>query len=445
MRISAQRAALLAVAQRWKGVRLLSNAVRYNPLYYDRARKAIRAFAMADITQRRVLRQQLCSQIIEFARQTKYGGAQGADFKRWPILDKATVRDHPRDFVRGILPAIPASTGGTTGLPLRLYRSFECVAAEQAFIDHLLIPHHWTFRDAKVATLRADQVKDPSDTGPPYGVLASGGSRLTLSNPHLSRGTVAWFAESISSFEPQILWAYPSMLLNLVHLMNEQRLRIHVPVVLTSSETLGIQGRNSIVEALSCELIDYYGQAERACFAASVQPDVYYFQPAYGNVELHETKGVSEVSGAKLAKIVATGYWNSRMPLVRYDTGDYALVPGDASAENLELIELGIKPFSGIAGRKDEYIILRDGRQIGGLNHLPREVEHILSLQVIQDAPEAIRIHVLTTADFNIHDEQKIMSNARRLIPFDVQIGIFAVGKLERVANGKTPLVIRRI
>ena len=72
---------------------------------------------------------------------------------------------------------MPASTGGTTGVPLKLWRSIECVVAEQAFVDDLLAPYGYSMHGSRVAVLRADKVKDLSDTSPPYGRLTHGGRR----------------------------------------------------------------------------------------------------------------------------------------------------------------------------------------------------------------------------------------------------------------------------
>lgn len=433
---------LLHLARRAKNHHAVDRFLRYNPFYRSEVEHAIQAFERADLDGREALTDRYTARILAHAVRTPYGRDFGTDFRDWPILDKATLRDRAADLVTPGLARLPASTSGTTGLPVKLSRSMACIAAEQAFIDHALRPSGLSFRTARVAVLRGEDVKDPGDRSPPYGRVVHNGSRLLLSNPHLTPDTVDWFVDAIREFRPDVLWVYPSMIANFLHCMEARGLRVSVPVVLLSSEMLPGAAFRQIERHLSCRVIDYYGQAERICFAVAHAPESYHFVPAYGRVEL-----VPEPSadGEQTARIYATGFWNTAMPLVRLDTGDRAVLPPGTTADDLRAIELGVKPFLGIAGRAAEFITTPDGRVIGSLNHLPREAENVLQLQIVQNRPDAIDILVLTRPAFGEPDRRRIMANARAKIPPEIAINIISVSALEKSPNGKVPFVIRRV
>ncbi|HET8729457.1 MAG TPA: AMP-binding protein, partial [Alphaproteobacteria bacterium] len=431
------------LATKAKGHQAIDRFLRYNPLYRRNVADAIREFDAADLDGRMELTERWTARILEHARRTPYGCSFGSRFDDWPILEKKLLRDAPENLVASGFARFPASTSGTTGLPIRLSRSMECIAAEQAFIDHILSPYGVSFRASRVAVLRGDDVKDPADQRPPYGRVVHQGRRLMLSNPHLSPETVDWFVGAIREFRPDILWVYPSMMANLLHCMDLKGLEFQVPVVLLSSEMLSPGAFEAIEQRLSARVVDYYGQAERVCFAVAHRPHEYRFLPSYGRVELVPDE--IEEGGPPTARIYATGFWNRAMPLVRFDTGDRAVLPGGTSPEDLRAIELGIVPFTGIAGRAAEFIVTPDGGAIASLNHLPREVDNVFQLQVVQEKLDAIDIRVLPRPAFDEADRQQILHNARQKIPPEIAINIVVVSRLEKSPNGKVPFVIRRV
>lgn len=418
---------------------------RYHPIYYRRASDAIAEFESADKDERQRLSDQFLLRTLGWARQTAYGRRQTDDLANWPILTKDLVRDHTSDFRNSRASRALGSTGGSTGIPLRVYRSWENIAAEQAFVDRLLKRAGLTFCNTRLAVLRADEVKDPADLGPPFGITTHGGRRLVLSNSHLSRDTVEWFVGALKSHKADLFWVYPSMLANLLRLMDEASLEWEVPVVLASSETLDASLAALAGARLGAHVVDYYGQGERVCSAYSVRAGEYWFCPASGRVELvpSDSAQASRTTDATY-QIVATGYWNKAMPLVRYFTGDEIIVANETSEADLADIALGLRPFRGILGRSNEYIVGRQGAKIGGLNHLPREVEHVYRMQVVQESVDAVVIKVLGTAQFSSSDRDQIVQNAEKLMPPYMSVRVVCVEELETLSNGKTPFIVRR-
>ena len=120
----------------------------------------------------------------------------------------------------------------------------------------------------------------------------------------------------------------------LLHLAGEN---IHFDAIITTSELLTPDLRATLEHDLHARVYDHYGQAERVCTAASNSDQTYYFDPAYGRVELIPVDGYEAGEGRRAVSIMGTTFWNDAMPLVRYDTGDLAIVPAatDPGADRL--------------------------------------------------------------------------------------------------------------
>lgn len=421
----------------------LNDLIRRNPLVY---RRFLRIYAiaakMSDDELRRWNAERLRA-VLSRASRTPYGRsiADPLDLHSWPILEKSVVRQAPERFERGShLFAVSATTGGTTGIPLKLSRSFSSLVGEQAALDFLFRKAGVDPRRCRLAVLRGDSFKDPNDMTTPYWKYVGAGRRLLLSAFHMTPATVGAYAEELIRFSPQALMAYPSAIESLCALLDQQDLKLFIPLVITSSEMLSPATWDLVTTVMGARVIDRYGQAERVAFAYGESPSAYFFLPGYGHVELFPLANVEQPG---LFELIATPFWNSRMPLVRYRTGDLVRVGPDASSHTLDQIVLGRAPFGGIHGRQSDYVVAPDGRRILAMNHLPREVENVIQIQIVQESRERIRILVVPAERYSDRDARVLLKNAAAKLPATMSITIETVEALHRTSNGKVPFIVR--
>ncbi len=427
-----------------KGQILGDLLLRRNPLFYPAALRLFDRLESASLEERKRFTTERLHLILQAASRTRYGRKAGAghNLSDWPLLEKSSVRDDPLAFV--LPPAwlsSPASTSGTTGLPLKLYRSFSSVAMEQASIDRLILAKGINPRTARTAVLRGDNIKDPADRQPPFWKFVAGGRRMVMSSNHLSPRTIDAYHAALQAFAPDCLMAYPTSLESLCRLLQDAGMCLQIPLVVTSSETLTPHTRRLAQQVLGAELVDYYGQAERVAFAYSFREGEYRFLPGYALVELLP---VGEEDGMVLYEIVGTNLWNLRMPLVRYRTGDLIRLPAGLSEAHRESICYGVEPFGGLLGRNGDYLVAPDGAHLMGIDHIPRDVEHVVRMQVIQDSLHRVRILVVASAGFGERDRQQILHNAALKLPAEMQVEVEVVEELVRTAQNKIPFVIRQ-
>lgn len=418
--------------------------IRRMPIVYTRAYRTFETLSHAPLEQRVQWAQRRLQRVLQAALRTPYGKKIGSlTLEDWPLLSKDQVRDCPEAFLA--VPkwlTIPASTSGTTGTPLKVYRSLPSIVAEQAAIDFVLRSQGLDFGKARIAVLRGENIKNPADMQPPFWRDELRGRKRVFSSNHLSKATLPHFLNALREFQPDCLYAYPSILESLCQLLLQSGEAFQVKYVVTSSEQPGPALGGLIEQVLRARWIDYYGLAERNAFAYSRFPEGYYFLPGYGWTELHPIEETSE--GTKY-EIVATSLWNRAMPLVRYRTGDTITLPHNATATQREAILWGLQPFRGVQGRFGDFLVAPDGAVLMGIDHIPRDVQHVARMQVIQETPTQVRILVLPLPGYSEVDEAQILANARLKLPASMQVQVEVVEQLERTAQGKTPFVIRKV
>jgi phenylacetate-coenzyme A ligase PaaK-like adenylate-forming protein len=416
--------------------------IRRNPFLYSGFRRYLDRMAVAGLSERREATVAGLSGVLAAARRSPYGRRSGGgpDLSTWPFLEKESVRERPGDFL-SVWPmrATRALTSGTTGMPLELFRSFRSVCFEQVCLDLLVERAGIDPRTARTVVLRGDDIKPLDDEVPPFWRLTSSGRRLVLSTNHLRSGTLADYRSAWERFRPVVLLAYPSAAEQLCDLLRRSSACLSVQFVLTSSEILTADARRLIEEQLGARLIDYYGQAERVAFATSTTANEYFFLPGYAIVEL---RPCGDPDRPGLHEIVGTSLWNRAMPLVRYRTGDLIDLERTPSAQELEEITCGLRPFAGVIGRSGDYLVSPDGARLVGIDHIPRGVLHVRRCQLVQQSPSRVRIRVLAAPGFSAADEHLLMENARRKLPNSIEVTIEVADELARTPQGKVPFVI---
>lgn len=431
------------VTDRLKATAAIDHALRYNPYYYRSVCRQIVEMRALDLPARRTVSERLLRRTLEWSSRLPGGLPADLPLSQRPIIEREQLRDNPQGLrVPGWI-RVPAATSGSTGIPVRLSRSLRNVAAEQAFLDDLTSARGLDLRRARVARLRADTFKPVTDRSPPFGVLRDAGTKLILSSNHLNAQTARWYHDALRDFRPEVMFVHPSAAEALAGHLQQLGLRLDVPLLLSGSEAVLPAGRQLMEEIFNATLIDYYGMAERVAFASASSAGAMSFNPLYGHTELLPVDDAEAPAGAKAFEIIGTGYWNDAMPLVRYRSGDRAIVPDWYGAADLEQVALGLRPVLAIQGRGKEHVLTPSGVTIIGMSNATNGIKGLVRMQLVQHTLDCVRADVVVDPAVGAIDEAQLMRNMRQRLSDDIALSIRRVQQLERLPSGKTPFIIQ--
>jgi phenylacetate-CoA ligase len=416
--------------------------IKRNPFFYSEFRQTLERMEDAGLEARRETAQKLRARVAGWA--SKLPGYRDYDFSRpfaeLPLLSKARLQSEAGNFQRRtVIPQVDVATSGTTGVPLRLKRSLQSLAIEQAMFDWMAAKVGLDYGNSRIAVLRGDEVKDPNDPTPPYWEDV-GRNKVIFSSVHLNNRTFPHYERKLQEFQPAILTCYPSSLELLTHLAEARNSSIALKLAITSSETLGEGLRARVKRVFGAPLLDYYGQTERSCAAYSFEDGVYRFIFPYAYPEL--------IPGADgKCSIVGTPFWNRAQPLVRYDIGDIAVLPeGAAESEaEREKISLGFSTFAGIEGRRSDCLKLADGSRVFGLDRVPSGVDGAASVQIVQLASASVLMVVVPNAQYTEETLAILRRKFYLKVPHGVDLRIDVRESPYRLASGKAPVFISQV
>lgn len=359
--------------------------------------------------------------------------------KSWPILEKAEVQ------AAGTLMVAQADwtgrryeihTGGTTGRALCVYTNAKALQTNYAFFER---QKRWAGVSAheRVATFAGRTIVSSASTSGPYWRRNFAANQLLMSSYHLSSRTLDDYIDALATFEPALIDSYPSSLEPLARRIIERGDHpVQPTAVITSSETLFPEVRRSFEVAFGCKVFDHYGSAEMAAFITQCGHGGYHVNPEFGFLELLDANGQSVPPGIE-GEVVATGFINPVMPLLRYRLGDVAMWGGApcACGSTFPRIE-------SICGRVDDVIITPSGRQVGRLDPIFKAVSSLHEARLVQTATDSIRLELVATESFGVGEEASLVSELQARVGAEMSIEVVRRGSLPRTKGGKLRSVV---
>jgi phenylacetate-CoA ligase len=253
-----------------------------------------------------------------------------SDLAGLPTLSREVIRDDATRLVTdGVNPADleTSTTGGTTGVPLLVYR-------DPAYHDRERAHTFAAWRrfgvrpGARVVVVVGRRV---TPDGAEHRLDESTGTLWLDADPHHSPAVLTAHAERLREFRPALVRGYSSTLSVFARHATERRLALADSVVATgtSSEVLYPWQAEAIREAFGVPNANLYGHTEHAALAVScpASPSL-HVDTTYGLVEIVDDDGRPVDEPGVVGEIVATGLGNTVMPLIRYRTGDRAAWDG---------------------------------------------------------------------------------------------------------------------
>ncbi len=369
-----------------------------------------------------------------------------ADLAKLPLLTKDMIRQNPGDFIsEKFAPQDLAeiSTGGSTGTPMRFFFDQAMQGVRRA--------HWWRWSEFAGVDLYSDRMVYCGGTPREGGrgtvshraVISPTRDRMHLGTTGMSDKVLDRFADEVVDFGADYLRGYASGCFLLARRLLERGKSLKLKAVLTSSDTLYPQYRETMEKAFGCGVFDHYGQNEDSLTATECGAG----EGLHINVEscLPETVDAEgqPLEGA-FGRLVSTHLMNRAMPLVRYVVGDLGQL-GDfdshcACGRHLQkLIRLD--------GRDDEIIVTPEGARVGcgSMNQPMKKLKGQLgACQYIQESPDRLVLKVTRGPDWQ--GDQVCSLLAREVsehLGSAMTVAVEVVDQIPTRPNGKFQFIVK--
>lgn len=367
-----------------------------------------------------------------------------------PLLTKSRVKADTPLFLSSAMPPearLPMHTGGSLSVPMQLYVQKYVSRSKDFAYNSAFDRIAGVGREDVILAARGRSVRGSDKPDGPIWLWDPIKRYLQLSNNHLGPEHMPRYVEAMRRYRPTFLHMYPSALEPLArwleaHPASDVTERIRC-IQLFSENVFDYQ-IDFFERVFGCPVILDYGHSERCVKAVSRPGDRrYFFWPLYGAVELVDAQGVPITEPGVLGEIVATGFDNQVMPLVRYRTGDMACWSAQPNTT-----QPGFPVVDRIEGRLQEFLVCRDDRLVSITSMCASHFEVLVTADCMQfeqtrpghavlkvTAPEEVPPEVKATISEGIHAKTQ----------GGLQVAVTQVRDLPRTANGKHRLLIQHL
>jgi len=293
----------------------------------------------------------------ELAWAKSVRGGSPVALKNIPVTSKSIVRDHTERFYNDDVPpsegkVVISLTSGSTGEPMavRHTRRFHRIN-NQEHLRQLKLTG-WGIE----SHLRTVNIANPTSDQPAGTILEVPQKRGRSRAFHTTDTRQAF--EFLKESDATLLFASPSMTTGILQHGADIGEQLPLKLVSTVSEIVPEQLRGLISALPGCRLADRYANMEAGLIATQCAACGAY-HPADSHLVL-EILDASDrpVRPGRMGRVVVTPLFNRAMPLVRYETGDYAVVAKDHRCRHSSL------SIASIAGREKNLFTLANGEQI---------------------------------------------------------------------------------
>lgn len=271
--------------------------------------------------------------------------------------------------------------------------------------------------------------------GPRHAPYTRHREHLDLSPHHLTEEGCRSYLERMRDFGPAFLRTYPSIVQILGKVMRD--CGIASPVlrgIWTQSEILYEAERELLEEQWQTRVFDYYGMQEKCVAMSECEQGRMHIHSEFGYVELLPSERAS------YAHIVATGFYNHAMPLLRYQTRDLA-VPDDRPCP----CRRALPTVSRIVGRVEDFLLASDGSQVLEADAAIADLTGVRECQIVQESLCHTRVLVVPGPKFTDETERCLATRLSSLLGKGVRLEIERCSSIPRTGTGKQRFIVSKV
>ncbi len=362
------------------------------------------------------------------------------DLNRLPEVTKSDLAEHADEVLCFPKDQLEYSqTGGTTGIGLRLYRDHHVLAFRRAL--DLVTPRYYGWREGQWQGWLWGAAADLID---PHSLKARLMRQLAdrmffIDAMHLTAEGYRRFIDLTRRHRPTYVSAYPTIAFDLASRIDAGEIEpFRVPMVSLTAEPVYAFQRRKILDTFADQVYERYGSREigMAALECPAHAGLHYFTES---VYFEAVDRGPELPGRSL---VVTDLVNRAMPLIRYQTGDFADLDSSPCACGRTSPRL-----RNIRGRETDVIWCPDGHGVAGfmIVSLVGSQEIHAPVQLVQDRLDHVTIRLEAQPGAWADQLRRLTEVFRREISTDMSFEIEWVDHIERAPSGKYRYVMSSV
>lgn len=207
-----------------------------------------------------------------------------------------------------------------------------------------------------------------------------------------------------------------------------------VKVIISGAEVLSEATKDNLKKVFGCNVVSRYSNQENGILAQElIDSDYFIINNASYHIEFLKLDSDENADISELSRIVVTDLFNYATPMIRYDTGDLAIVE--------EHDKYG-KVIKSIQGRKIDFIYDTSGKILSPhaiTNHM-WNFRNIKQYQLIQEKSNLYRLKL--NGSKGIYKDEDIIKTLKSILGSDAEIMIEHVDGIPFLKSGKFRTVI---
>lgn len=365
------------------------------------------------------------------------------DLAQLPLLEKDKLREAgTTSLVSEILEkdCTFLSSSGSSGTPTKIL--YSKAMHQKWFAGYESRVRNWAglSKDNARGMIGGRRVLPHGDSRKPFYRYNMFEKQVYFSAYHISKENVGSYLEGMNKYRVDYMMGYAMSNFFLARFIEESGLRApKLKAVITSSESLTQEMRNTFMRVYHCRTYDSYSGVEACGLISECEHGRLHISPDLGIIEIIDQNG-QHVRPGESGEAVCTSLLNFNQPLIRYRIGDILKLSKEQSCECGRQMPI----VDEIVGRIEDTVIGKDGREMVRFHSIFVNIPDIIEGQVIQKTLDDFEIKVVASKKL---EDIELNSLKERMISQlgPVNVLITEVENIPKGPNGKTKAVVSHV
>lgn len=367
------------------------------------------------------------------------------DLEKIPMIDKECVRINCDQMIKCGIHKEKLDyvvTSGTTGRSAGFYQDKSVLMKEWAYVNYIWKRVGYK-PDSSRLILRGKVFREKKLKGKSWQWDALK-RELSIDVFAMTKENLRLYCDKIEKYKPQYIHGYMSSIIVLCNYIEKHGIHHSFLGVLAVSEPVTIEQRIYVEKVLHTRVFSFYGHTERLVMAAECEKSTeYHIEPQYGFVELIDSEGNQIWEPGIRGEIVATGFLNDAMPLIRYRTGDIA----EWSEKQQCSCGRTHRRLKSVEGRwKDILLGKNDTRfSAAAINMHSNIFEHVSKYQFYQEKRGEVILKIVPVEKFDKKDIDEMAKQIYEKVGKELEVSISVVDDIPLGENGKFKMIDQKL